>query len=36
MNLIAYAVYWAVVYLLVRRANRKNSKPAQQAAGRAA
>jgi high-affinity iron transporter len=33
MNLIAYAVYWAVVYLLVRRANRK---PAQQAAGRAA
>jgi high-affinity iron transporter len=33
MNLIAYAVYWAVVYLLVRRANRK---PVQQAAGRAA
>ncbi|MDI7048082.1 hypothetical protein QMN58_31770, partial [Escherichia coli] len=33
MNLIAYAVYWLVVYLLVRRANRK---PAQQAAGRAA
>jgi high-affinity iron transporter len=36
MNLIAYAVYWAVVYLLVRRANRKNGKPAQQTAGRAA
>ena len=33
MNLIAYAVYWGVVYLLVRRANRR---PAQQAAGRAA
>jgi high-affinity iron transporter len=33
MNLLAYAVYWAVVYLLVRRANRK---PMQQAAGRAA
>jgi high-affinity iron transporter len=34
MNLIAYAVYWAVVYLLVRRANRKPA--SQQAAGRAA
>jgi len=33
MNLIAYGVYWAVVYLLVRRASRK---PSQQAAGRAA
>ncbi|NKJ45350.1 FTR1 family iron permease, partial [Burkholderia sp. SG-MS1] len=33
MNLLAYAVYWAVVYLLVRRANRK---PAQQTAGRTA
>ena len=33
MNLIAYAVYWGVVCLLVRRANRR---PAQQAAGRAA
>jgi high-affinity iron transporter len=33
MNLLAYAVYWAVVYLLLRRANRK---PARQAAGRAA
>ena len=33
MNLIAYALYWGVVYLLVRRANRL---PAQQAAGRAA
>ena len=33
MNLIAYAVYWGAVYLLVRRANRR---PAQQAAGRAA
>jgi high-affinity iron transporter len=33
MNLIAYAVYWGVVYLLVRRANRL---PAQRAAGRAA
>ncbi|HEY1998766.1 FTR1 family iron permease [Paraburkholderia sp.] len=33
MNLIAYVAYWAVVYLLVRRANRR---PAQQAAGRAA
>jgi high-affinity iron transporter len=33
MNLIAYAVYWGVVYLLVRRASRR---PAQQATGRAA
>ncbi|MGF6410324.1 hypothetical protein OKW37_001994 [Paraburkholderia sp. MM5482-R2] len=33
MNLLAYAVYWAVVYLLVRRASRK---PAQQTVGRAA
>jgi high-affinity iron transporter len=33
MNLIAYVAYWAVVYLLVRRANRK---PAPQAAGRTA
>jgi high-affinity iron transporter len=33
MNLLAYAVYWGAVYLLVRRANRK---PAPQAAGRAA
>ncbi|HVE06959.1 MAG TPA: FTR1 family protein [Paraburkholderia sp.] len=33
MNLIAYAVYWAVVYLLMRRVNRR---PAQQTAGRAA
>jgi high-affinity iron transporter len=32
-NLIAYAVYWGVVYLLVRRANRR---PVQRAAGRAA
>jgi high-affinity iron transporter len=33
MNLIAYAAYWAVVYLLMRRASRQ---PAQQTAGRAA
>ena len=33
MNLIAYALYWGIVYLLVRRANRQ---PAQQAAGRVA
>jgi high-affinity iron transporter len=33
MNLLAYAAYWGVVYLLVRRAKRR---PAQQAAGRAA
>ncbi|MBV8627553.1 MAG: FTR1 family iron permease, partial [Paraburkholderia sp.] len=33
MNLVAYAVYWAIVYGLVRRANRR---PAQQASGRAA
>ncbi|MEQ5837837.1 FTR1 family protein [Paraburkholderia acidicola] len=32
MNLIAYAVYWGVVYLLVRRASR----PASRTAGRAA
>jgi high-affinity iron transporter len=33
MNLIAYAVYWAVVWLLMRRVNRR---PAQQTAGRTA
>ncbi|GAB2879094.1 FTR1 family protein [Paraburkholderia jirisanensis] len=33
MNLIAYAVYWAVVLLLMRRVNRR---PAPQTAGRAA
>jgi high-affinity iron transporter len=33
MNLIAYAVYWAVVLLLMRRVNRR---PAQQTAGRTA
>ncbi|WP_153100807.1 FTR1 family iron permease [Paraburkholderia hayleyella] len=33
MNLLAYALYWGVVYLLVRRANRR---PVQQATGRAA
>lgn len=33
MNLIAYVAYWAVIYLLMRRANRK---PARQAAGRVA
>ena len=32
MNLIAYALYWAVVYLLIRRA----SQPASRTAGRAA
>ncbi|MGH8782502.1 FTR1 family iron permease [Paraburkholderia sp.] len=33
MNLLAYALYWVVVYLLVRRASRG---PAQRTAGRAA
>ena len=33
MNLVAYALYWAVVWLLVRRASRG---PAQRTAGRAA
>ena len=32
MNLIAYALYWAVVYLLIRRASRPASRTAERAA----